>query len=110
MAIAIVQRPLLRVGKDRVSLGNFLESLLRLRIIRIAIGMPLHGQLAISTLQLNFGYGAADAQHFVIVAFCVRGQNWRLSFMRDKTGLENYFPGFLATFTIAGRSSRSFNL
>jgi hypothetical protein len=72
--------------------------------------MPLHGQLAISALQFNFSHRAAHAKHFVIVAFCVRSQNRRLSFMRDTTGLEAYFPGFLATFTIAGRSSRSFNL
>jgi hypothetical protein len=37
--------------------------------------MVLHGELAVRALQFNFGDGAADAQHFVIIAFCVRGQN-----------------------------------
>jgi hypothetical protein len=37
--------------------------------------MPLHGQLPVGALQFNFGYRAAYAKHFVIVAFCVRGQN-----------------------------------
>ena len=75
MAVAIIQRAFLGVGENRVSLGNFLKSLLRIRIIRIAIRMLLHGELAVSALQFNFGYRAAYAKHFVIVAFCVRGQN-----------------------------------
>jgi hypothetical protein len=72
--------------------------------------MPLHGQLAISALQFNVSHRTAHAKHFVIIAFCVRGQNRRLSFNERYRGVDIYFPGFLATFTIAGRSSRSFNL
>jgi hypothetical protein len=54
MAVAVVERPLLGVGEDRVSFRDFLEFFFRIRIVRIAIGMPLHGQLAISALQFNF--------------------------------------------------------
>jgi hypothetical protein len=41
--------------------------------------MMLQGQLAISALQFRFCNGAAYPQYFVIIAFCVCGQNWRLS-------------------------------
>src|SRR5271155_702093 len=113
MTEAIVERTLLRISQDSVGLGNFLETLLRVRIIRVSIGMPLHGKFAISALQFNFAYRAAHPKHFVIIAFCVCGQNRRLSLIRTTwitTGLETYLPELLATFTIAGRSSRSLNL
>jgi hypothetical protein len=119
VAKAIVERALLGVAKNGVGFGDFLEFFFRIRIIRVAIGMPLHGELAIRALELNFGDGAADAKHFVVIAFCVRGQNWRLSFICipscEYTDVKfnadgNYFPGFLATFTIAGRSKRSLSL
>jgi hypothetical protein len=75
MAEAVIERALFGVGKNAVGLGNFLEALLRIRIVGIAVGMVLHGELAIGALEFNFGDGAGDAEHFVIVAFCVRGQN-----------------------------------
>src|SRR5271168_5209930 len=87
MSEAVVERSLLRVAQDRVSLSDFLEALFRIRIVRVAIGMVLHGELAISALQLHFAHGTAHSKHFVIIAFCVRGQNRRLSFMRNEKTL-----------------------
>jgi hypothetical protein len=37
--------------------------------------MMLHGELPVRALKFHFGHGTADAKHFVIIAFCVRGQN-----------------------------------
>ena len=51
MAVAVVERALLRVGQDRIGFGNFLEAFFRVRIVRIPVGMVLHGKLAISALQ-----------------------------------------------------------
>ena len=81
--------------------------------------MPLHGKLAIRALQFLFSDGAGYPQYLVVIAFCVCGQNRMPFFFFEKISLDetkqrnelhNYFPGFFATFTIAGRSSRSFNL
>ena len=81
MAVAVVERAFVRVGQDGVGLGDFFELLFRVGIVRIPIGMPLHGELAVSALEFDFSYRAAHAQHFVIIAFCVRGQNKNLSFL-----------------------------
>ena len=113
MTETIVERTFLRISQNSVSLSNFLETLFRVRVIRVPIGMPLHGKFAISALQFNFAYSAGHPKHFVVIAFCVCGQNRRLSLIRTMwitTGLETYLPELLATFTIAGRSSRSLNL
>src|SRR5581483_2810983 len=117
---------------------DFLELFFGIRIIWIAIRMILQRQLAVGGLQFNFGHGARNAQHLVIIAFCVRGQTntFRLAdfFELTRVSLETrypsfapaqgrlwatphrrfaargYFPGFFATFTIAGRSRRSLYL
>src|SRR5580692_4659674 len=113
MAVAIVERSLLRVSQNRVGLGDFLEAFFRIWIVRIPVGMVLHGKLAISALQFLIAHRTGHRQYFVIIAFCVRGQNRRLSPIKNLTRHSNfgtYLPWFLATFTIAGRSSRSLNL
>ena len=79
MPEAIVKRALLRIGKHGIGFGDFLEALFRIWIIRVAIGMVLHRELAICAFQFLIAYGAAHGQYFVIVAFCVRGQNKNLS-------------------------------
>ena len=79
MTVAVIERALLRISQHGVGFGNFLEAFFRVRIIRIPIGMVLHGKLAISALQLLIAYRAAHRQYFVIIAFCVCGQNRRPS-------------------------------
>src|SRR5207302_11044583 len=76
MAVAIVDRAFVSVGEDGIGLADFLEFLLRIRIIRITVGMVLECQLAVGALQFRLGHGASDAQHLVIVTFCVRSQKW----------------------------------
>ena len=85
VAEAVVQTPLFRVGEDRVRLGALLELFLGRLVARVSIGMVFERQLAVRALDLDFGGCARDAQHLVVIA------------------LAHAF----ATFTIAGRSSRS---
>ena len=85
MAEAVVAVPLLRVRQNAVRLGRFLEFLFSGVIARIAIGMVLQRQLAVGALDLHLGGGPGDAEDFVVVAFAHA----------------------FATFTMAGRSSRS---
>jgi hypothetical protein len=68
MAVLVVGRPLLRVGEDLVGFLGFLELLLRFRVVRIAVGMVLHGQLAVGLLDLVVRGVAIDAEDFVVVA------------------------------------------
>jgi hypothetical protein len=75
VAVAVVSGALIAVGEHGISLADFLEFFFRLRIIGIAVGMKLQRELPISALELDFGNGAAHSQNFVIIAFCVRGQN-----------------------------------
>src|ERR1700733_8562368 len=75
MAVAVVNGALVGIGKHRVGFADFFEFVFRVRIIGIAVGMILQRELAIGALELDFGDRAVHAQHFVVVAFCVRGQN-----------------------------------
>lgn len=74
MAEAVVERSFFTVRQNRIGLGDFLELVLRIRVIGIAVGMIRHRKFAIRTLDFNFGSRARDAQYLVIVAFCVGGQ------------------------------------
>jgi hypothetical protein len=82
---AIVRGPFVGVGENGVGLGALLEFLLGVFVARIAVGMVFERELAVSALHLDLGHGARDAENFVIVALAHA----------------------LATFTIAGLSSRS---
>ncbi len=104
MTEAVVARALLAVGEDRVGLAALLEALFGPGIVGIAVGMVLQRELAIGALDFLVVRRAADAQHFVVIAFYVGSQNC-LPFL-----LLGYDLGWRATRTIAGRSSRSFNL
>jgi hypothetical protein len=42
--------------------------------------MELQRELAVGALEFDFGDSAGHAQHFVVVAFGVRGQNLNLPF------------------------------
>ena len=85
VAEAVVEAALLGVGEDGVRLGRFLELLLGGLVARIAVRVVLHRQLAVRALDFDFGRRARDPEDLVVVA------------------LAHAF----ATFTIAGRSSRS---
>jgi len=72
---AVIQRSLLTVGQNRVSLGDLLELIFRLRIIGISVRMVRHRKLAIGALYFDFRGSASDTQHLIKIAFCIGGQN-----------------------------------
>ena len=69
MAVAVIALPLLGVAEHVVGLGRLLEFQVRVRVADIAIGMILHGQLAVGALDLLVVRVARHAEDFVIVAF-----------------------------------------
>jgi len=71
---AVVQRSLLAVGENGVRLRDFLELLFRIRIVRVAVGMVRHRELAVSALDLNVGGRTGNTEYFVIIAFRIGGQ------------------------------------
>ena len=101
VAKAVVQAALFRIGEHGISFAGFLEPFFCAGIIRIAVRMVLHRQLAIGALDLLVAGPALHPQHFVIVSLHLASQD---------SLLIDYRSGFLATRTIAGRSSRSFSL
>src|ERR1039458_4601233 len=66
---AVILRAPLGIGKDLVSLVEFLESLLGFFVAGIAIGMKLNGESAVGFLQFDFAGAVIDTEDFVIVAF-----------------------------------------
>jgi hypothetical protein len=85
VAEAIVETSLLRVGEDGVRLGALLEFLFGELVARVAVRMEFHRQPAVRALDFGLGRGLGDFEDLVVIA------------------LAHAF----ATFTIAGRSSRS---
>ena len=83
---AVVQAALLRVRDDGIRLGRLLELFFRELVARIAIRVVLHRELPVSAFDFDVGRRARDAEDFVVIAFAHA----------------------FATFTIAGRSRRSF--
>jgi len=71
VAIAIVNRSLFGVGQDRVSFADFFKPLLRVRIIRIAVGVVLQREFAVRALEFDLSDRAGDAQNLVVVSLCV---------------------------------------
>jgi hypothetical protein len=69
VAVLIVSGPLLRVREDLAGLLRFLEELLRLLIVRIAVGVILHREAAIGLLDLRLGSGLGYVEYLVVVAF-----------------------------------------
>ena len=110
---AVVDAALFDIRQYGVGFAALLEFFFRVGIVGIAVGMELQRQFAIGALDLLLGGGAGQAQHLVVVAFSVAGQNGLSS---------NPFRSFIfrlhrvqclglrATLTIEGRSRRSFNL
>src|SRR5579883_2050922 len=100
MSVAILGGAFLRVCQDLIRLAAFLELLLRVLVSRIAVGMVLHGELAVGSLQHLLGGRARNAQNFVIISFrhvCC-------------TAHASFCCGLLTTRTRAGRSSRSLKI
>src|SRR5271156_6261754 len=96
MPVAIVGRALLRVGQHLIRFAGGLELILRFRR-RVAVGMILHGQTAVGSLELLIVAVAGDAQKFVVFDFGHVGCATHASFC----------CGLLTIRTRAGRSSRS---
>ncbi len=123
---AIVDAALVAVGQNRVGLGRLLEAFFGLVIVRIAIGMVLQRELAVRALDLLVRRLTLDAEDFVVVALghhfsLLAGPRLREA-SADRRSLGGgwsrlaraagaRFPVSystpLATFTIAGRISRS---
>jgi hypothetical protein len=74
MSEAVIQRSFLAIGEDCVRFRDLLKLVLRLRIVRIAVRMIRHRQLAVSALDFNLGGRARDTENFVKIAFRVSGQ------------------------------------
>ena len=74
MPVAVVDGPLVGIRKHGVGFADLFEFLFRVRIVGIAVGMILQRQFAIGALEFRIGDRAGYAQHFVVVAFCVRSQ------------------------------------
>src|SRR5581483_10726764 len=69
MTVLIVDGALLRIGEHLAGFFRFLEELLRLLVIRIAVGMMLHGEAAISLFDFRLGCRLRYVEYLVIIAF-----------------------------------------
>src|SRR5690606_32251787 len=69
VAVTVVGGALVLVRENLVGFLRFLEVLFRLGVVRIAVRVVFHRELAVGPLQLVFPGIAIDAEHFVIVAF-----------------------------------------
>ena len=67
MTMTVVDGTLLFVGENLVGLFGFLEFLFRALVVRIAVGVMLHGQLAIGLFQRVLVRITRHTQHFVVV-------------------------------------------
>jgi hypothetical protein len=129
VAEAVVQAALFGVGEDGVCLAAFLEFLFRIRIIGIAVGVVLQRQLTVGALDLLVAGAALNAQDLVVVSLYIAWQSylsqsyllsfwWKELTTKDTQAHEGKISSKLfnqcfelrATFTIAGRSRRSFSL
>jgi hypothetical protein len=73
VAVTVVSGALLRIGKNAVGFAGFAKMMLGDGFVfRVAVGMPLHGGFAISTLDLVAGGVASDAENFVIITLGCR--------------------------------------
>src|ERR1035438_9217691 len=87
MSKAVVGGPFLRIAEDTVGLRCFLETLLRLVIVRIAVRMVFQREFTVGGFQARLVYLARYSQYFVVIPF----------------RSVHFFS--TATLTIAGRSS-----
>src|SRR5439155_16812322 len=66
---AIVGGALVRIDQDVVGLAQLFHFFLRVRIVRIFVGMKFYCELAIRALDLLFGRITTDSENFVVIAF-----------------------------------------
>ena len=69
MTELVIPLTLLGIAEHLVGFGGLLESLLRLRVVTIAVGMVLQGGLAIGAFDIVRTGLAIDTEHVVIIAF-----------------------------------------
>ena len=112
MTEAVVDAALFDIRQNGVGFAALFEFFFRVGIVGIAVGMELQRQLAIGALDLLLGGGAGYAQHLVVVAFSVAGQNGLSQILSGLMFRLHWVQclGLRATLTIEGRSRRSFNL
>src|SRR5207245_1153221 len=91
MTETIVLRALIGISEHSISFGGFFEFFFGVAVTGIAIGMELHGELAVAALDLLLAGAARDAQHFVIIAFGVGGQKAVLSSRLSVLGCQKQF-------------------
>ena len=70
---AVVEAALLGIAEDLVRLRGLLEPVLRRLVTGVAIGVQLHGELAVGALELGGVGGARDAQDLVVVPLLRHG-------------------------------------
>jgi hypothetical protein len=75
VAEAVVGGAFVAVGEDGVGFGGFLEALFSGRVARIAVGVVLHGELAVGALDFLLAGASFYAENFVVIAFCVGCQS-----------------------------------
>ena len=68
VAEAVIGGALVAVLEDLVGLVDFLEAVLAVLVAGIAVGMPLHRELAEGGLELAVVGGALDLEHLVVAA------------------------------------------
>ena len=59
----------MRIGEHLAGLLRLLEELLRLLVVRIAVGVKLHGEAAIRLLDLRLSRCFRYVEYLVVVAF-----------------------------------------
>ena len=100
MAVAVVGGALFGVGEDLVGLGALLELSLGGGVVGITVGMVLHGELAVGSLELGVGGGAGDFEELVIVDFGHVGGWHALLFYcvdGDMTGFQPLYRCYVVT-------------
>ncbi len=69
MAVLVVRRTLLRVRQHFIGFLHLLEMPFRILVARIAVGVVLHRELAISLLDFVIACVLCDAQNLVVIPF-----------------------------------------
>jgi hypothetical protein len=99
----VVGGALLGVGQDFVGFLGFLELLLGALVVRIAVRMMLHGQLAIGLLDVVFRGITAYTEDLVVIPF----GHPVPAFPEHATGrIERHRPGSMSALSRPVRTSR----
>src|SRR5260221_6109416 len=96
LANLVVLGALRGIAEDVVGRGDLLESLLRLGVPGIRVGVVLLGELLEGARQVLVGRARRHAEDLVVV-------------LLEPLSLGCHYGFFLVTFTIAGRSTRPFS-